>query len=205
MRGRYDYQWQSRLTRAYTQRIYLMPDAARMASDTEFHFDIMGSTETAYHVSIEGCNSVTPSGSVYCSCPDHTTRGNFCKHLMLLMTRVLRIPEAIVFEDYGQSADNRDFSSTPRTIEYCHRYFAALGDAKKLLEIEEKEKRKPIEADDDCPICYESFAETKSEATVWCRGGCGKSVHTGCFSKWAERSRGDVPSCVYCRTQWVFN
>jgi hypothetical protein len=164
-----------------------MPDQCRMPSETEFHFKVMGNTDNAYDVIID-----RDAVRVWCSCPDCDARGNFCKHLMFVLIRVIGIPEQEVCEDY--------FDITERCIGACRDYFERRSNAMLLVANEEEEKRKPIEEDDDCPICYERFVDTKNEATVWCKASCGKSVHTVCFQKWTKAKR-DV-DCVYCRAKW---
>lgn len=190
------YEWASRLSRAYTQRIYLMPGAARKASDGEYRFEVMGSTRTVYNVTVEQV------GGVFCSCPDHSVNRKFCKHLMLLLIRVLHMPAEEVHADYSSAAEDDDFAASARTLEYCERYFETMASMQQRLAQEEAEKRKPIEEDDDCPICYERFADTAAEGTVWCRASCGKSVHAECFGKWAARDVSRAPRCVYCRATW---
>ncbi len=188
-----NYQWQSRTSRALTQRIYLMHDQTRMGSDSEFHFKVMGTTDNAYDVVIEGD---TASNTVYCSCPDHSQRGNFCKHLIFIMIRVLGIPSHDIHTDYEDCFDTSDL-----TIEACRRFFATREDALKMI-AKEEEKRKPIEDDDECPICYEGFKETAKEPTVWCKAACGKSTHTSCFLRWSRANGRNAVTCVYCRAPW---
>jgi hypothetical protein len=153
-----NYDWKSRISRAFTQRIYLMPDDSRMASDeNEFRFKVMGNTDNAYNVIIN------KDARAWCECPDCDARGNFCKHLMFVMIRVIGIPEQQVCED--------NFEITDRCLAACRDYFARQAN-KMLLAEKEEERRKPIEEDDDCPICYERFVDTKSESTVWCKAAC---------------------------------
>ncbi|KAJ8118689.1 hypothetical protein OPT61_g388 [Boeremia exigua] len=55
---------------------------------------------------------------------------------------------------------------------------------------------------EDCPICYETMADRA--ALVWCRNGCGQSVHRECMDIWVL-SCGDSGSqkrCTMCRTAW---
>lgn len=183
----YSYDWRSRLDRAFTQRIHLMPEHSRKASDSEFFFKVMGNTDNAYDIAIT-------RNQVWCSCPDCDSRGNFCKHLMFVMIRVMGMPAEQVFED--------TFHATDRLMTSCNDYIARMENALKLIEEHAEKRRKPIAEDDECPICYESFADTGSEATVWCKASCGKSVHASCFQKWSKSKRN--VDCVYCRAKWAF-
>lgn len=182
------YAWRSRLSRAFTQRLYIIHDQSRMTSDTEFHFKVMGNTDNEYDVVID-------ASSVYCSCPDHSTRGNLCKHLMFIMIRAIGMKDQDVQRQYEDA-----FETNEQTLEHCKRFFSTREEAS-LLVTKEEEQRKPIEEDDDCPICYESFKDTAKEPTVWCKAACGKSIHQSCFVKW-RKSRGGATTCVYCRAVW---
>lgn len=180
------YDWSSRLTRAFTQRIYLMPEQTRCPSPNEFFFQVMGSTNKAYDIRI------VKGEKAWCSCPDCEGGGNFCKHLMFVMIKVLGRASDDVCED--------NFDITDRCIEACQKYFVHFENAFKLVQAAEEELRKPVDDEDDCPICYESFADTKAEPLVWCKASCGKSLHRDCFEKWRKMKR-DV-DCVYCRAKW---
>lgn len=193
-----DYAWKSRMSRAFTQRIYLMHDQSRMVSENNFHFKVMGNTDNAYNVIID-------TDSVSCSCPDHSTRGNFCKHLMFILIRAIGMPPAEVQRDYCQacqaSQEDEEYQTSQSTLRHCARYFENRQNAAVLVAAPaEGVKRKLLEDDDDCPICCESFAETADEATVWCQTSCGKSIHQACFAKWRKASRN--AACVYCRAPW---
>lgn len=182
-----DYDWQTRMARAFTQRIYLVDGRAEAQ---EYHFKVMGNTNNAYDI-------VLSPDQVWCSCPDCDARGNFCKHLMFVMIRAIGIDQRQVFEN--------QFTSTPQLLERCADYFTRRESALQSVAIapavaSADDKRKPIEDDDECPICYESFKDTADEPTVWCKSSCGKSVHTSCFKKWSQAKR--KVDCVYCRAVW---
>ena len=60
--------------------------------------------------------------------------------------------------------------------------------------------------DEECPICQDDDSMSTSESSdlVWCKEGCGRSVHRECFEIWrneCEASR-RVLRCIMCRTQW---
>ncbi|KAH7092507.1 hypothetical protein FB567DRAFT_239378 [Paraphoma chrysanthemicola] len=66
-------------------------------------------------------------------------------------------------------------------------------------------RRLPV--DEECAICYdeEHLSERAPEDIVWCKSGCGKSVHRECFEAWqascVQESR--AATCTHCRTRWV--
>jgi hypothetical protein len=205
-RGRDDYDWRSRLERAFTQRIYLME--AEEVEENSYRFKVMGNTGKPYDITIRNGEDIS------CTCPDHRVWNNFCKHLMLLLIRVIGIPQQDVFNHYYRDGN---FTVGCETIHPVIAWFDrkenaanSMGELEEEPEIPGQVKRKPIEDDDDCPVCYESFAETKDEQTNWCRAGCGKSVHQSCFLKWSQALGKKYGSrktlgCVWCRTEWVWN
>lgn len=203
MRGKKEYDWDSRLERAFTQRIYLME--SEQLEDDSFHFKMMGNSGKPYDISVKNGEDIS------CTCPDHSMWGKFCKHLMHLLIRVIGISRETVYENYFAESH---FQVRCQTINSCLSWFARKENAaNELREIQEDDvahvKRRAIEDDDDCPVCYESFVDTKNEETIWCRAGCGKSVHQSCFLKWSQVSSKKYGArksagCVYCRTEWVW-
>ena len=184
-----NWNWNSRLDRAFSQRIYVV--GSEVLGDEEFYFRMMGNSDRIYDI------TVCSNDELSCSCPDQQIRGNFCKHLLNLLIRVIRIPVNKVYQDYGEL---NNFVATDDTIERIKRYFegrplleteSVSSDDEDVVEVCDGIQQRPIEPDDDCPICCERFAETIEEPTVWCRVECGKSVHQSCFLKWAAVSSGD--------------
>ncbi len=86
---------------------------------------------------------------------------------------------------------------------------AIAGDFETGGQIPKVEPRLP-EDGESCPICYEDLLD--GTALVHCSYGCGKPVHTECFSRYSEAQKGryerdevsdDKLKCVTCRTDWV--
>jgi hypothetical protein len=65
--------------------------------------------------------------------------------------------------------------------------------------------RREIEADTDCPICYDAISGCPDSTLTWCRAGCGNSIHKACWTEWSknQKAQGKKPTCVYCRSVWV--
>jgi hypothetical protein len=62
-----------------------------------------------------------------------------------------------------------------------------------------------LSLDDECAICYAPTpVDCKPSEVVWCRAGCGRSVHTSCFEIWrAQRTSEKSPlTCMICRVDW---
>eukprot|EP01065_Artemidia_motanka_P044172 TRINITY_DN6244_c0_g1_i1.p2 TRINITY_DN6244_c0_g1~~TRINITY_DN6244_c0_g1_i1.p2 ORF type:complete len:477 (+),score=122.23 TRINITY_DN6244_c0_g1_i1:54-1484(+) len=61
------------------------------------------------------------------------------------------------------------------------------------------------EVDDDCAICYDAMdphtPAGKPGCLVWCRRGCGNSVHYSCMRAWAQH-HSDHVTCPNCRADW---
>lgn len=70
-------------------------------------------------------------------------------------------------------------------------------------------RQRPIEEDEDCPICFDALAPTAGtagaagEAVSWCTA-CGKSVHASCMQTWvrSKGSAGEAVTCPLCRAPW---
>ena len=58
--------------------------------------------------------------------------------------------------------------------------------------------------DDECPICHGDFLLRDQDRLVWCKSGCGRTVHQDCFETWKKAcEEGDrVVTCGVCRTPW---
>lgn len=195
---RSSYDFESRLDRAFKQRIYLM-NAEHIEVDNTFDYLVMGASGKPYHVGM-GENS-----NIFCSCPDHTSNHKLCKHLLFLLIRVLRLSKDVVYKSYFLK---NGFLCTPKTIEKCLE-FATSKQCKNLIGLIEEYDydgyvtQREIEEDDDCPICFETLYATKAtkETVIYCKSTCGKSVHRTCFMKWANHKSS---TCVYCKADWVW-
>ena len=65
-------------------------------------------------------------------------------------------------------------------------------------------KRKVIEEDDTCPVCYEDIHGEDTSHFVYCEESCGGPIHKDCFNTWVGNCRGTGKpvTCVYCRATW---
>lgn len=167
--------------RALTQRMYVLD---RQRSDNSGFLTetvtIAGTTGNVYRVTI----GRVPS----CDCP-YARKGNQCKHIAYVLSRVLRVRSELEYQLAFVDSELREiFQNAPplpsETVE---------EDAK-------DGNRKPIEG--DCPICCVEFEPASGERIVYCKAACGQNVHDECFNTWASTKGGvDVP-CPFCRTPW---
>jgi hypothetical protein len=137
--------------------------------------------------------TVTVARQPTCTCP-HAREGNQCKHVLYVLSRVLRARYELVYQLALLEGEVREIleGAPPLTDDG--------GDADGDGGGSGNGKRKPVEG--DCPIC---FCELAGEAVVWCRAACGQNVHKGCFETWAATKRrqgaGEV-TCPFCRSVW---
>ena len=65
--------------------------------------------------------------------------------------------------------------------------------------------RRPVEDEDECPICFEELKGAAADTLAWCEAvpgqSCGKALHADCAIKWAKMRT--PPTCAFCRTPWV--
>ena len=63
-------------------------------------------------------------------------------------------------------------------------------------------KQRPIGEDSDCVICFDPLKG--HGAIVWCKTGCGHSLHKACIDAWSRQKRAErnQVTCPYCRADW---
>ena len=173
--------------RAISQRFYVL---SRSRSGTpecpEETVEMAGTTGNIYHVHI----ARVPT----CTCP-HSQKGNQCKHVIYVMSRVLRARFHLVYQLALLSPELREIFTDAPPIQISVDHPAAGGESK------ENNKRKSIEG--DCPICFVPFGGP--DDTVYCRAQCGQNMHKECFEMWAatkRKSARDKVTCPLCRTPW---
>ncbi len=171
-------------------------------------FHVLGSvrkgTRDSYTVQFYK-ESSNPKGSFWCSCPDHkfnATRKNIvCKHIAFLVTRVGRFFSPEFFEtkqlstdQYSRMLEIIESSAVFQDNTLCRTVptTASTSVPSKFLE-----RKKPIGAEDVCPICYDNLVE--ESITVTCPA-CENNLHKECMEVWLERH----DTCVYCRShEWA--
>ncbi|KAI4598631.1 hypothetical protein KJ359_002521 [Pestalotiopsis sp. 9143b] len=172
--------------RATSQRFFVLNRSrTSMNGFPEEIVELAGSTGNIYTVRI----ACLPT----CTCP-HFQGGNQCKHILYVMSRVLRARFDLVYQLALLSTELDEIFLNAPPIE--------VGDDAETPE--QDKNRKPIEG--DCPICFMPFEE--AEATVYCRAQCGQNIHKECFEMWATTkrqnggARDDRVTCPMCRTPW---
>ncbi|KAF2759768.1 hypothetical protein EJ05DRAFT_308944 [Pseudovirgaria hyperparasitica] len=169
--------WEIR-DRALTQRMFVV-DRERIAGEIpEEVIDLAGTSGNIYTIRI----GLVPS----CNCP-HARKGNQCKHIIYVLSRVLKAPDNLRYQLAFISSELRMIFDGAPPI--------PSADAS-----ESDGNRKPVE--DDCPICCEEM-EINKEKIVWCKAACGNNMHKQCWEQWAAtKSSQSSVTCPYCRAIW---
>lgn len=143
-----------------------------------------GSTGHIYTIEIK----LLPS----CDCP-HAKKGNQCKHVVFVMLKVLKAPEAVAYQLALTISELRDVMKNAPPI------LGVDTDGKNGTEQPgEDPNRKPVQG--ECPICYDELTEG-GEPIIYCKASCGNNLHEACMKNWLKV--GVKPTCPYCRAKWV--
>ncbi|KAG2432423.1 hypothetical protein HYH02_012994 [Chlamydomonas schloesseri] len=146
---------------------------------------------------------------ITCSCspvgPNGTCK-ELCLHTLFVMVKVLRVPVGNPLL-WQLSLSDRELEEVLRCAMQPERpppepkTRAAAADKTPAGQV----KRKEVDEDDPCPICYEDMVGQDPDLLVWCRFGCGRNVHGKCMGVWMEhqvQSLGKELTCPLCRSEW---
>jgi hypothetical protein len=189
-----------RIDRAYTQRLFLVQKQLE-EDKLEGNFVVLGSTGNIYKVTI--------GKIVACSCPDFK-RGNLCKHVLFIMIKVVGLSTesplifqvALVESELLQIFDmvkNRRVGGGVLANEQVQQAFASISKGEEPTP--EGAARKPLEADSDCPICFDSM-NAGTQTLTYCRAACGANFHNECIQHWLGQSSRGPSTCPNCRQPW---
>ncbi|KAK7916878.1 E3 ubiquitin-protein ligase Zswim2 [Apiospora marii] len=173
--------------RATTQRFYVL-GRTRGGDDwcPEEVVELTGSTGNIYHVHV--------ARQPTCDCP-HGLKGNQCKHILYVLSRVLHARFDLVYQLALLSSELWEIFQGAPPIE--------VGDEAEGAGAAADRNRKSVEG--DCPICFSEFEA--GDKTVYCKATCGNNIHTECFEMWAATKRQspgakDQVTCPMCRSLW---
>lgn len=168
--------------RALTQRMFVL-DRQRAESDPESPSEtisLAGTTGNIYTITVDKVPT--------CDCP-HARKGNQCKHIVYVLSRVLRAPAELEYQLAFLSSELKDiFARAPPLPSETARNDEKDGN------------RKPVEG--ECPICCNDFDPKSSESIVYCKAACGNNIHKDCFGQWAATKTGQTITCPFCRSPW---
>lgn len=170
----YDY---GRVERAKTEKIYLLN---RTVEDTSATFDVMGNRGIPY--------KVTLTGSPSCTCPDHSSRHNRCKHILFILLRIFKLGNP-----YQTKFTENEI------IGYIEQYKNNILDlSSKYKNLSGEIDVGPKCIDDVCAICLDPVIE---EEYIYCKKYCGRCIHRNCFLMCSKKN-GSM-KCVYCQKDFV--
>lgn len=173
-----------RRERAFVHRLKLIKEKLK---DNGVLYNVLGTTGNVYSV-IMLLNGVIDS----CTCPDHQSKGNYCKHQYFIQERVLKTEK-----------HENDIRIAIALSRLENKFFlidddGILAPEKVIQEYKKKRKRTMVERKSvknrECPVCFESLEQ---DDVIYCDSSCGQPIHKKCFTDWTLANKS---TCVYCRT-----
>jgi len=167
-----------RLKKSLSEKIYLL--SANQVSNEEWNFKLRGQSGNIYE-------QVLSPTTFSCSCPDHTSRATFCKHLLFLVARV-----AVQMELAAKLQQNKaNWKIT--AFEAC-----VAAWINRLKNHTSATKQVVEKVDGDCAICFEEMRD--SDELVKCNLTCKNGFHKDCMQQWINLGHN---TCPLCRADWV--
>ena len=211
----------NRFKRLYREPFFVL-ESSRPTGSLAASMLVSGSTPTSsYRIRVERA-----SGRVTCSCMDASVNcGRLrcaCKHACFAMVRVFRLGDAAVVrwletlrltpedvlaideraaaafveEDAGaDEAAPPDIDALCAELDWAARVTSRPPSHRPAVDF--CAIRRPPEAGDECPVCYDELLRAAPGALRGCPD-CGKAVHATCASRWLMHAA--RPTCVYCRS-----
>lgn len=185
-----DYQDRARISRATSQRLFLIE---KEWTQDQVLFDVMGSTGNVYRVSCDETEDWT------CNCPDHERRKQDCKHIYFIKIKVLKnlhsweelsssnLSELVVDSSVLIQEDlKKAYEEKKRTIE------SPSTEIKEPIVLPPKERKEWL--NQECMVCCELMLSSDEPQLFTC-STCMNSIHGICWSMWSRTKE----ACVYCR------
>ena len=175
--------WLDVRDRALTQRMFVL-DRTRIDSKPEHSIEtisLAGTTGNVYSITIDKVPT--------CDCP-HAMKGNQCKHIVYVLSRVLRVKrQELEYQLAFVSSELKEI------FEHAPPLPSATAE-----ESEKDGHRKPIEG--ECPICVVDFEPDSGEKILYCKASCGNNIHADCFNMWKATKPAGRVTCPFCRSPW---
>ena len=171
-----------KLKKSLSEKIYLL--SAKQVNKTEWNFSLRGQSLNVY-------NQILRPDFFNCSCPDHSTRNNFCKHLLFLVSRVAIQMELAASISVDKNKWNNDAfnACVPSWINRLKCHIAKKGTVKPINE-------KAVGS--DCSICFDTI--TDKDVLSQCIKTCKNYFHQDCIKRWLETGH---DTCPLCRSDWI--
>uniref|UniRef100_A0AAQ4RV08 Zinc finger, SWIM-type containing 2 n=1 Tax=Gasterosteus aculeatus aculeatus TaxID=481459 RepID=A0AAQ4RV08_GASAC len=139
-----------------------------------------------------------------CTCPAFTKEQEPCKHICWVLLRKFRLPREHEYSFQRGLVDRQ-------ILELLHGLHQTKGQQAEDGTLSQAASgpqagrvcRRPIQAQDVCPICHEALLLEKGQPVSHCRFGCGNNIHISCMQVWAEyqglSGGADAVKCPLCR------
>ena len=173
----------ARLKKALSEKMRLL-EATYRSEGMQWTFQVRGTSGSTYEQRFEGL-------AYSCSCPDHTARHTFCKHLLFLVARV-----GCQMEAAAMTVQRPKTGWTKEAYEACHTSW--MHRLQHLTAPAKGEARDAAPAaapavGEDCAICFEPM--TSSDDLVRCERTCKNQFHSDCMDQWITRGSKTCPLC----------
>lgn len=166
--------------RGISQKLYLIESND---AQEKKEYVIMGSTGNVYTVVIQE----KPT----CTCPDHKSRHNRCKHIYFVLIKIMGVTD-IDKPIYTKNDLSNMFKNIPNSTEL----FRVSVDLKnKYDRLVHSPTGISKDIDDNCPICMDEL--NNGEDLITCKAHCGRHVHKECFNMYSKGNKNT--KCIYCR------
>jgi len=147
-----------------------------------------------YEVRLYKHNS-NDKGSLWCSCLDQKlnsgSKKTVCKHICFIVCRVAKIMTVKYFDT--KQLSEAEINSLVEKVT-SGQFDKNLQRAIAVLSIDAfKERKKQIDDEDVCPICYDEFGTKQLLSCPTCTN----YVHEECMAVWMEKQH----KCVYCTSK----
>lgn len=198
-----------RISQHYEEdRLYMIdytPNADAKKPNLEGTFLVLGAynysknMRTQYDIKMFKANS-NDKGSFWCSCPDHkfnsSKKQTVCKHICFLVCHIAKIMTKHFFET--KQLSQKQIDDLIQKVSKNSTIWKDNNVCRKVTTLSLasfQERKKGIDDEDVCPICYDAFGE---KDILTCPT-CTNYVHDECMAVWMERQK----RCVYCTsTVW---
>ncbi|XP_030015071.1 E3 ubiquitin-protein ligase ZSWIM2 [Sphaeramia orbicularis] len=144
-----------------------------------------------------------------CTCAVFVREQDPCKHICWVLLRKFRLPREHEYS-FQHGLVERQISEVLQGLHQTRAHRTendpSAGSESQSEPLMSQEPgsvcRKPIQAQDVCPICQEELLE-KKQPVSYCRFSCGNNVHISCMKVWANHqklSQDDIMvKCPLCR------
>lgn len=138
-----------------------------------------------------------------CTCVEHMKSKELCTHILWILLKRFRLsPDSALVFQLGlieREINEIVYSKTKQALQKTTTFLKNDSDVGSGCV-----QKRPISADDVCPICQEDLLGSPKPLT-YCRKSCGQSVHIKCMKIWADHqqtSGEEIVKCPLCREEF---